>query len=364
MAVFLVSWSAVNGMSTSPKSYKNTIYSVALSLILVQTVLGERTAFINVYNNRKVDRDSEFQVLGNFTGIGAVENAEGRLQMLSSNCANSADKGLSKEKDWIGVLYLTTVTDEDFPIDKPCCSFIDRVTEVMLFGASALIILANVDTHVWMQLDASQLFSKPIVFINETKYISKFISSVQRAGKSFLRANISFNISYYDFKTISTITLWSTCGRARGGGYWGTVCFGGPSSNSQAHYSNWLYIVMATLVVGLLFIMLHSPHLFRNPMYDADDIDEALQNLTVKVLSKMKTRCYSYKKRKHKGDDEEPKCSICLERYFPKQVIRVLPCSHEYHSKCVDTWLIKHRTCPLCKLNIIDHKFGNVKIET
>ncbi|XP_070572441.1 E3 ubiquitin-protein ligase znrf3-like isoform X2 [Ptychodera flava] len=331
MAVFLVSWSAVNGMSTSPKSYKNTIYSVALSLILVQTVLGERTAFINVYNNRKVDRDSEFQVLGNFTGIGAVENAEGRLQMLSSNCANSADKGLSKEKDWIGVLYLTTVTDEDFPIDKPCCSFIDRVTEVMLFGASALIILANVDTHVWMQLDASQLFSKPIVFINETKYISKFISSVQRAGKSFLRANISFNISYYDFK---------------------------------AHYSNWLYIVMATLVVGLLFIMLHSPHLFRNPMYDADDIDEALQNLTVKVLSKMKTRCYSYKKRKHKGDDEEPKCSICLERYFPKQVIRVLPCSHEYHSKCVDTWLIKHRTCPLCKLNIIDHKFGNVKIET
>ncbi|XP_077996166.1 RING finger protein 215-like isoform X2 [Glandiceps talaboti] len=300
-------------------------------LLFLQTVLCDRTATVNVYNNRKVDGDSEFQVLGNFTGIGSVGSAEGGIRILSSSCGDSEDQLLTHQKDWVGVLYLTTVTNDDhIDIDKPCCSFVDRVKEVMLFGASALIILANVDTQMWMQLDVSQLFTKPIVFINETKYVNKFMNSLQRAGKSFL-VKISYNVSYYDLKVT---------------------------------YSNWLYIVLSGLFICALLLMVRSPHLFRNPMYDADDIDVALQDLTIKVLSKMKTRCYSHKKRKHRENEGEPTCSICLERYFPKQVIRVLPCSHEYHTKCVDEWLIKQRTCPLCKLNIIDHQFGQVKVDS
>ena len=43
-------------------------------------------------------------------------------------------------------------------------------------------------------------------------------------------------------------------------------------------------------------------------------------------------------------------CSICLEDFVKGENIRVLPCDHIFHSKCVGTWLTKRSSqCPLCK---------------
>jgi len=32
-------------------------------------------------------------------------------------------------------------------------------------------------------------------------------------------------------------------------------------------------------------------------------------------------------------------CVICLDQFTVGQIIRALPCCHEYHAKCVDRWL-------------------------
>ncbi|EAS06316.2 tetratricopeptide repeat protein (macronuclear) [Tetrahymena thermophila SB210] len=50
-----------------------------------------------------------------------------------------------------------------------------------------------------------------------------------------------------------------------------------------------------------------------------------------------------------KGEDEEEICNICLENLNNNQELRVLPCSHFYHTFCIDKWLLAKQSCPNCR---------------
>ncbi|XP_069613704.1 E3 ubiquitin-protein ligase RNF149 isoform X1 [Ranitomeya imitator] len=59
-------------------------------------------------------------------------------------------------------------------------------------------------------------------------------------------------------------------------------------------------------------------------------------------------------KKGEKGIDiEAENCAVCIESYKPKDVVRILPCKHIFHRLCIDPWLLEHRTCPMCKLDVI-----------
>jgi len=58
-------------------------------------------------------------------------------------------------------------------------------------------------------------------------------------------------------------------------------------------------------------------------------------------------------------------CAICLE-IMDQEVspaIRQLDCEHEYHAKCVNTWLSNHNTCPICRQRVLSRGYKRSNAE-
>uniref|UniRef100_A0A0D9VM10 RING-type E3 ubiquitin transferase n=1 Tax=Leersia perrieri TaxID=77586 RepID=A0A0D9VM10_9ORYZ len=54
------------------------------------------------------------------------------------------------------------------------------------------------------------------------------------------------------------------------------------------------------------------------------------------------------------GKEESFDCAVCLCEFAGDDQLRLLPkCSHAFHLECIDTWLLSHSTCPLCRRSLL-----------
>ncbi|KZV55879.1 hypothetical protein F511_15729 [Dorcoceras hygrometricum] len=59
------------------------------------------------------------------------------------------------------------------------------------------------------------------------------------------------------------------------------------------------------------------------------------------------------------GPKEPFDCAVCLCEFLEMDQLRLLPmCSHAFHIKCIDTWLMSNSTCPLCRGTLIGSDFS------
>ncbi|KAM6940314.1 RING finger protein 150a [Xenentodon cancila] len=104
------------------------------------------------------------------------------------------------------------------------------------------------------------------------------------------------------------------------------------------------------MIISLAWLVFYYIQRFRYA--NARDRNQRrLGDAAKKAISKLQVRTIK------KGDKEtEPdfdNCAVCIECYKPNDVVRILPCRHVFHKHCVDPWLQDHRTCPMCKMNIL-----------
>ncbi|BAF15521.1 RING-H2 finger protein ATL68 isoform X1 [Oryza sativa Japonica Group] len=72
-----------------------------------------------------------------------------------------------------------------------------------------------------------------------------------------------------------------------------------------------------------------------------------LEPLAVAAIPTMKYNCEAF----HSEDDTQ--CSICLSEYKEKDILRIVPiCHHNFHLYCLDAWLLKQTTCPICRISL------------
>lgn len=51
--------------------------------------------------------------------------------------------------------------------------------------------------------------------------------------------------------------------------------------------------------------------------------------------------------------DESCECAVCMNNFVRSQKLRMLPCEHKFHTKCVDKWLLEcSNRCPVCRVGI------------
>jgi hypothetical protein len=95
----------------------------------------------------------------------------------------------------------------------------------------------------------------------------------------------------------------------------------------------------------------------RNSSSDLNDNSDIVQDEYTKLKNQFIKELDEFQyKNKDKFDDTliENECSICLCKYKNTDILKLLPCKHPFHKKCIKKWLSneEHNKCPLCNFDI------------
>lgn len=263
---------------------------------------------------------------GKFSTAGATISAEGEIvQMHPLGLCNTNDEEDLYEYGWVGVVKL-----EQPELDpKPCLTVLGKAKRAVQRGATAVIFDVSENPEAADQLNQGleDPLKRPVVYVKGTDAV-KLMNIVNK--QKMARARIQHR----------------------------------PPRQPTEYFDMGIFLAFFVVVSLVCLILLIKIKLKQRQSQDS------MNRMAVQALEKMETRKFKSKGKGHRegscgaldtlSSSSTSDCAICLEKYIDGEELRVIPCTHRFHKKCVDPWLLQHHTCPHCRHNIIEQNKGGV----
>ncbi|KAE8734894.1 Endoribonuclease L-PSP family protein [Hibiscus syriacus] len=128
--------------------------------------------------------------------------------------------------------------------------------------------------------------------------------------------------------------------------------------------------LLVSLVNGKVFVEWVSPAVLKAYQWQMNSVESTYREISdiydvngAKGLSTNRIRklpVFEFRSREMIKSMEESCCSICLRGLKEGEMGRNLPrCGHVFHLNCIDEWLSRQGTCPMCR----EHVFNDVNQE-
>lgn len=260
---------------------------------------------------------------GRFSRAGATISAEGEIvQMHPLGLCNNNDEEDLYEYGWVGVVKL-----EQPELDPSCLTVLGKAKRAVQRGATAVIfdVSENPDAIDQLNQVAEDPLKRPVVYVKGNDAV-KLMNIVNK--QKVARARIQHR----------------------------------PPRQPTEYFDMGIFLAFFVVVSLVCLILLIKIKLKQRRS------QSSMNRMAIQALEKMETRKFKAKGKVVResscgasdslSSSSTSDCAICLEKYMDGEELRVIPCAHRFHKKCVDPWLLQHHTCPHCRHNIIEQKKG------
>ncbi|KAJ5568690.1 DNA damage-inducible protein 1 [Penicillium hetheringtonii] len=125
-----------------------------------------------------------------------------------------------------------------------------------------------------------------------------------------------------------------------------------------------LYVVAAVgaffAILGVAFCILRPHHADNSHKHSRKVTQTILNTIPIVQFSHGSELCPSTRASSFDGTDDLGKekietqrnttCPICTEDFIGNQMLRRLRCNHQYHMACIEDWLFRSSSCPVCRI--------------
>ncbi|GLT56247.1 hypothetical protein SLA2020_293050 [Shorea laevis] len=132
-----------------------------------------------------------------------------------------------------------------------------------------------------------------------------------------------------------------------------------------SRFSPSMAVIVAVLISSVFFLGLFSIYIRhcsdagngrsqrRLPGMGSGRTRRMVRGLEASVIKTFPSMVYSEVKH-HKLGNGTLECAVCLSEFEDHETLRLIPkCNHVFHTDCIDAWLARHTTCPVCRANLV-----------